>query len=261
MSQRSLFWPISIIIVCCMFVVGPFVISTAAPFAQDDEAPCETTSAEYNICRAQKTFECATIPANDSRYPACVQTRVANDVTRGVITVTPSRTGTATSAVQATAPPVQNTSTATLGSATATRTVTTTTTARTATATTSVAPTVSSGPTLAPTDPVTAVTPTPIAGEQCPSGQPFTLAGEGPPDTPLVVSFDPLAGEGTPTPSSERIVAGGRSDANGLYRIVLLMGDEKPGPYEIEVRVRATRELLDTTVCIVPAPLLATLTP
>jgi hypothetical protein len=264
MAQRSLFWPVSIIVVCCLLFVVPLMFSdsAAAPLAQATATACsgQPGDAAYDTCKAIEDEECARITST-AGYPTCrtalapvfASKTAARAQTDGTAPATNTSTSTATNTAQAQQQP-QSTATSTT---TATRTLTPT--VRTATATTNAAPTnttptISAGQTAAPTEIEAGVTATPlIQGEPCIPGEVFTLTGDAPPDTPLIVTFDPLAGEGTPTPTSSRTVAGGRSDGNGRYRIALLMGDEKAGTYEVRVRVRSTREVLNVSLCTVPA--------
>jgi hypothetical protein len=274
MTQRSLFWPISFVL-CFGFMLW-FAWSGLQPegqgltFAQQSGCTPTTPSTAYNACRAETsnaiTMQAQTTTAdsfltataaeltevaqlnpcrkNQTGYPTCVTQTAIQALTN---TAQPTNTNTSVVAPQ---PQQTNTSTPTPTN-TVTRTATTTATVRVATPTTNSTPTATIAQTTEPSD-GTVPTPTPtIEGELCIPGEVFTLTGEAPPDTPLIVTFDPLAGEGTPTPTSSRTVAGGRSDSNGRYRIALLMGDEKAGTYEVQVRVRSTREVVNVSLCTV----------
>lgn len=127
--------------------------------------------------------------------------------------------------------------------ATATSTVTATATVQTLTPTTvaTVTPTltrapVQNGPTLTPTSAL----PSGLEVIVCYPGATVTLVGAAPPDTPLLAFFD------------GRPVGGGFSRADGRYSIDLLIGRERPGTYLVEVRKRASRELVQQLGCDVP---------
>lgn len=248
MTQRNLFWPLSIIIIFCLFLLGPFIFnsSTAAPLSQSCGSP---GNAAYDACVKATAEACAT--AGSTGYTACKATQTAeqrqSDIASGTTFATNTSTNTSTSAP--TSPPAaqQNSPTTTN---TATRSVTSTVAAGT-----TLTP-VRGTPTLSPTLGITTetlVTPTAeVKGVLCPPGSSFILTGEGPPATALIITFDPQVSERTPTPSAGRAVAGALTDSAGRYRVTLLIGDERPGIYDVRVRIRSSREVLDTQVCTVP---------
>jgi len=106
-----------------------------------------------------------------------------------------------------------------------------------------------STPTNTPTPTTPAATPTPDDGiEDCVAGVPLIIEGEGaPPSHPLVIFFgryDYELREYVYAP-----VGGGISDARGGYRLQLVIGEEDPGYYRVEVEVRESRELVDWFTC------------
>lgn len=126
---------------------------------------------------------------------------------------------------------------------TSTTTGTVTTTAQTLTPTrvATVTPTltrapVQNGPTLTPTS----VVPPGLEVMVCFPGATVTLVGTAPPDTPLLAFFD------------GRPVGGGFSRPDGVFSIDLQIGRERPGSYLVEVRKRASRELVQQLACEVP---------
>jgi hypothetical protein len=93
-------------------------------------------------------------------------------------------------------------------------------------------------PTLTPTAPaVPSGAPTLV----CVPGSTVRLAGEAAPSAQLLAFFD------------DRPVGGGFSRGDGLFSIDLLIGDERPGLYLVEVRGRDTLELFAQFGCDVPA--------
>lgn len=92
-----------------------------------------------------------------------------------------------------------------------------------------------------PTPTATSELPAGVAAQLCVPGTVVPLAGEAPPNTPLLAYFD------------TRPVGGGFSRADGLYSIDLLIGDERPGTYVVEVRERESDALVGQFACEVPA--------
>jgi hypothetical protein len=134
--------------------------------------------------------------------------------------------------------PVVNTSTATL-----TRTPTTTqaTAVTTPTLASTITPTVQrqSGQQV-PTPTPTSFLPEGTATLVCIPGSVVALVGDAPPGTALLAFFD------------ERPVGGGFSRADGSFSIDLLIGDERPGLYLVEVRERASNATVQQIGCEVP---------
>jgi len=134
--------------------------------------------------------------------------------------------------------PAASTSTPTL-----TRTPTATQAGGDATAT--LDPTATNAPTrlageAAPT-PTPSVLPSGVEALICLPGTVVSLLGQAPPGTPLLAYFD------------ARPVGGGFSRADGNFSIDLLIGDERPGLYLVEVRERERDALVLQLGCEVPA--------
>lgn len=112
------------------------------------------------------------------------------------------------------------------------------------TATSTIDPSISPSPsstmtassTLAPV-----ATPTDQPGIQgaiaCLPGDTIYIEGEAPPVTALLIYFD-----GQP-------VGGGTSDESGYYRLRLDIGHERTGTYNVQVRIRGTRQVLQEFTC------------
>lgn len=75
----------------------------------------------------------------------------------------------------------------------------------------------------------------------CPAASTTLIEGTAPPDTALVLFF------------AGRAVGGGTSDTAGFYRLPLIVGNERPGNYLVEVFVRDSHTLLQELICQVPA--------
>jgi hypothetical protein len=87
---------------------------------------------------------------------------------------------------------------------------------------------------------VTPALPAGVEALLCAPGSTVSLIGEAEPGLALLVYFD------------GRPVGGGFSRADGSYSIELLIGNERPGEYLVEVRERNTRDLIERTGCEVP---------
>jgi len=74
----------------------------------------------------------------------------------------------------------------------------------------------------------------------CLPGSPIDITGEGPPRTPFLVYFN------------QRAVGGGSIGSNGRFTTPLVVGNERPGRYEVTVRVRGTTQVLRQFTCFVP---------
>jgi hypothetical protein len=97
-------------------------------------------------------------------------------------------------------------------------------------------------PTAEPT-PAPVVEPAPTVTSQiaCDLGAPVELRGSGAPRrSALLLFFD------------GRAVGGSTSDDAGNFAVTLRVGDEAPGRYPVEVRVRTGGALLLTRICVVP---------
>lgn len=111
-------------------------------------------------------------------------------------------------------------------------------------------------PTVAPQQAQTAPEPTPtpalpegVAALVCVPGASVNLVGRAAPGTPLLAYFD------------GRPVGGGFSRADGGFSIDLLIGDERPGLYLVEVRERESLALVGQFGCEVPGGETPTPTP
>lgn len=76
----------------------------------------------------------------------------------------------------------------------------------------------------------------------CRPGSRHNIEGVGPPRTPLLLLFDGAA------------IGGGTTGADGAYRIPLVVGDERPGVYPVDVVRRDNRAVIDSATCVVPSP-------
>lgn len=231
MSQQSLFWPLSITVVIVFVIIlalaRPDGTPQAAPLRQDD---CVEGSANYPACFYQTT-PLACDPSG-SAYPACA-TQTAEAAS--------GATNTATSA-----PSNNNSDESSNTTATSTTTPTSANDDDTDSPTpTSIAEDQDSEAT--PTRQREAATTTPTSTLPpdsdvliCVPDVPVFVEGRGPPSTALLLYFN------------ERAVGGATSDAQGLYRLRLVVGDERGGDYPVEVQVRGTREVVDELICRVP---------
>lgn len=77
---------------------------------------------------------------------------------------------------------------------------------------------------------------------RCAPGDLLELTGETNPQTALLVLFD------------DRPVGGGASDRSGSFRIVLRIGDERPGVHDIVVRERERATVMAEYTCETPPP-------
>lgn len=75
----------------------------------------------------------------------------------------------------------------------------------------------------------------------CRPGETYTLSGTTSPSTALLLLFDGQS------------VGGTTSALDGKYRLRLVMGNERPGDYLLQVQVRATRQIIREALCRVPA--------
>jgi hypothetical protein len=75
----------------------------------------------------------------------------------------------------------------------------------------------------------------------CPAGVPITLTGSGPARAGYLLYF------------GSRAVGGGSVKADGHFSINLVIGRERPGDYEVLVRLRGTPQILFELTCSVPA--------
>ncbi|NJM07544.1 hypothetical protein HC891_17210 [Candidatus Gracilibacteria bacterium] len=241
MSQRSLFWPLSFVCIAALLVLMLFSATggqqtAALPVQQGDT--CSPGSPNYPACRQQTTQACSD-PSNPG-YPSCKQTQTAAAQQTGTVRAQTAGTVAATNTTQPS-------DTAAPAASTATRTNTATATGATTPTVGGVTPTLAT-PTASATAAVSvtvAATPTLLPGVEvleCIPGVPITISGsDAPPETELILTFDtrPVGGSFT-------------SDASGLYRTQLVLGEEKAGDHAVAVQTRRSRAIVDEFVCRVP---------
>lgn len=215
MPQRNLFWPLSLLASFGFLLLLLLVGALPEPIAV-----------------AQS--DCSDPAYLQQGYEACKTAQAAS--TGGTATVAATNTTSSGGGGQpaATAAPTLS----------PTRTITTTVSPRPTQA--------AAAPTFTPTltripaveqnnDPTpTSVLPPGVELLACAPGQTIDLAGTALPNTALLAYF------------AQRPVGGGLSGADGSYRISLLIGDERPGIYLVEVRERASRALVQQFGCEVP---------
>ncbi|NJO07560.1 MAG: hypothetical protein HC876_19730 [Chloroflexaceae bacterium] len=240
-ARHHLFTPLTMLVLGVVTVVTMLAIPPGRPAAQDDNTNAtQTRVAMYatgtaNVQRQTQTAEVA--------YPLTQTAAVAQNQTT---TAQVAQTQTA-----AAASPPTNTPTLTNtpdngggdssgGGSVAQNTSTPTT-----------APERTNTPTLPPFDtpvPVTpSNTPTPLPTVQsnflaCLPDVATLIEGETLPNVELVLFFD------------ENPIGGGLSNSRGFYQIPLQLGDERPGRYLVEVKLRTNRVLVRELICDVPAP-------
>jgi hypothetical protein len=114
----------------------------------------------------------------------------------------------------------------------------------TRTPTSTIDPSISPSPSLTMTASNTlapVATPTDQPGIQgaiaCLPGDTIYIEGEAPPLTALLIYFD------------TQPVGGGTSDESGYYRLRLDIGHERTGTYNVQVRIRGTRQVLQEFTC------------
>jgi hypothetical protein len=98
------------------------------------------------------------------------------------------------------------------------------------------------GPAVATETSTPTMTPEPDTLE-CPAEAITEIAGQGPPNTPLVLYF------------GDRPVGGGTTNSEGFYSIPLkIMHERTNETYQVEVRIRDNHKVIRTVTCIVPGP-------
>lgn len=76
----------------------------------------------------------------------------------------------------------------------------------------------------------------------CRPGDVHVLTGRGPALTAVLLRFDTVP------------VGGSTTDAQGNFKVRLVVGPEAPGDYQVEVETRASHQVLLTAICRVPGP-------
>jgi hypothetical protein len=216
MTRRSLSLPLTLIAASAILLILLMaeVLPSAVLVAQVSSCPDETyPNLSYTDCKA-------TQQAEQGGAPSATNTTSSGGNTGG------------------NNQPAQVTSTPTL-----TRTLTTTAaTARaTATAGATITPTLTRAPAETAAATPTSELPEGVEAQICMPGETVRLTGAAEPGASLLAYF------------SERPVGGGFARADGQFTIDLLIGEERPGFYVVEVRVRTTRALITQVGCEVPA--------
>lgn len=143
------------------------------------------------------------------------------------------------------------TTTVTAGTATTTTATTATTTVTASPSPTTDSPTTSTADSTQPTATLAGPTPTPTPSNDltCLPGVPIEITGDGPPRAPFLLYFN------------QRAVSGGSVEPDGRFAIPLVVGNERPGNYEVIVRVRGTTQILRrincTVLAVTPTPFVA----
>ncbi len=235
MAGVNRFWPLSIIAIG--LILAGWLVLLPSPYATKAQPSCDERPAypgcieeiycgayPDSICNITKTAVVLTRTA--AAAPVLTQTAQV----RGQQPLSPTATQTATVArLDSNSPTATSTATATL-----TNTPLVVTRAVPSPIATLV-PTATPMPTLTPT-------PTIPAMLRCAPGDLLELNGTARPQTALLALFD------------DRTVGGGASDRSGTFRIVLRIGDERPGIHEITVRERETTRVVATYTCETPPP-------
>lgn len=195
------------------------------------EIPVNCGSYPANVCDVTKTAVITTRTAAAAQ--AFTQTALAGGQQAQQFTATPTATatinGSPTTSTPATATPTPSV------------TITTQPTTVTQPLVNTQPPTNTPSPTPSPT---TFMEPTATAAValRCAPGDLLELTGETNPQTALLVLFD------------DRPVGGGASDRSGSFRIVLRIGDERPGVHDIVVRERERETVVAEYTCETPPP-------
>lgn len=263
MSHRSLFWPISLIVIIAITLVliiisvpvGPHVVNAS------DETLCPTEDANYPSCYKTQTALASgststTNPANiimgcptegpnysDLPYPPyeeCLKTRTALLLQTELAGASPTSTS----------PPSSGGSGSNNATSTPTSTWTPTKTAApntTSSATNTIEPTATNQDTsLSETPTVTATLETgdPEADTNtisCIPGETIILEGTTDLGPAMIITF------------GDRPVGGGFRRNDGSYRLRLRIGNERPGIYPVRVEDRVSNEVIQEVSCQVPA--------
>jgi len=253
MSQRSLIWPLGVMMVALIIIVSALTGPTAPSAAPARQSECEPGNSAYPACfeetqvaksRAETGDVCD--PGN-SAYPACA-TETAEAEDRSIEETSAARQ---TDVAGQNDDNNDNNSSTTNNDTEDTATPTATRTAtRTPTSTFEVdadADETEVEPTNTPRSTRQEATATPtstlITDSDvliCVPGVPVPVEGQGPPNAALLLYFD------------GRAVGGTTSNARGAYALKLIVGEERPGDYPLEVQVRGTRDLVEEFTCRVP---------
>jgi hypothetical protein len=223
MSRRSLSLPLTLIAAFAALLI--LLMAGVLPSA---------------VLVAQTYCPTAGFPSNDPVYPGlsypnCKATQQAGQEGPSATNTTSSggNTGGNSQPAQATiTSTITRTVTITAGTAQATATL-----AATVTPTLTRAPVQDAPPSATPTSEL----PEGVEALACVPGETLRLTGEAEPGAALLAYF------------ADRPVGGGFARADGQFTIDLLIGEERPGFYLVEVRERTTRALVTQVGCEVPA--------
>ncbi len=239
MATSNRFWPFSLVVIGVVFTA--WMVLTSPSGASRILQSCDERPAYPG---------CVEVPVDCGPYPesVCNVTKTAVSQQR-TATAAPVLTATALAGAQSlgTATPTVTTTPTATATPTATGTATPTSTGQLAQPTTparTLAPTVT--PISTAVAPTTAPSPSPLPEAEtalrCAPADLLELTGETRPQTALLVLFD------------ERPVGGGYSDRAGRFRIVLRIGDERPGQHEIIVQDRERGATVAEYRCETPPP-------
>ena len=223
MSQRSLFWPLSLLATFALLVVM-LLLGSLSPSLSAQANPCITSYPTPGPVR-DNCFLTATARTVNNNNTSTAQAKTAYPP--------PSAT------TQRAAPP-EPTATATI-TPTATLTPTNTTVPATAT----LGPTLTSTATRIVIQGVPTPTATSFLADRetivCAPGTTVIINGTDEPERAILAYFN------------ARPVGGAMTRSDGSYSIQLRIGDERPGSYPIELRERLTWTLVRELACEVPA--------
>lgn len=248
MSQQSLIWPLSVVTMALIVIIMALAAPPTSPSAAPLQQACEPGEDGYPQCQTQTAQ--AGCGLGNSAYPTCATETAAagqdndddnNNDDDNDTTATPTQTRTNTADDDNDDPANTSTPTATEGAATRTPTEASLDEDEDDEATNT--------PVSEREDANETPTGTLLPDSEvviCVPSVPVFFEGQGPTNTALLLYFD------------GRPVGGATSDAQGAYRLQLIVGDERGGDYPVEVQVRGTREVVATETCRVPG---ATTTP
>lgn len=218
MTQRSLFWPLSMLAIFAGVLLLLLGETSPHPISAQNEACLDPGQDNVNCPTTQE--EQAGVANNP--YPSPEPSPQPNIATL-TFTPTPSPSPSPSSSPTPSATPTNGGG----------RAANTPTMSPTATATPQNGN--ADAPTLTPTIPYADF-------DQliCQPGATVALTGTTEPNTALLAFF------------ADRAVGGSFSHSDGQYTITLRIGSERPGIYPVEVQMRSSRTLVDRWVCEVP---------
>jgi hypothetical protein len=230
-TQHSLLMPISTLVLGIVFIVAMFSIPPDRPQAQTEDDPTATLTATVYTIPEIITYPDGTPTPTETP----TNTPEATDEPDPTATDEPASDDDDNEPAQIAPRPVQPSRTPTN-----TRPVQATRTTRAAEPTRTPEPEEEEEDTPTPTDTgVPTDTPEPNT-RTCVRGAVTVIEGIGPPNTPLIAVF------------GERPVGGATTDSEGVYQLPITVGEERPGDYLLQIRVRSTRQVVRELRCIVP---------